>query len=212
MITVTYAGPEGDLPTIEEVKRHKCAFMERVRRRYPEATGVVKLEFDSGGEREYHPHWHVVLTNIGHVPKDAVNRWWCEIVGPAWGSKNATRVEALRSKRGAIHYVAKYVAKDSGGLVHRAYPHSDLPVSEGDQRVHTGRLWSIFNRDVFKSLFAVLVSVSLLAGAWFFDFKRAARHVWPGVNDHARAGFTLYTDNPHRWLELALFYASEVGV
>ena len=30
--------------------------------------------------------------------------------------------------------------------------------------------------------------------------------MWSLVNDHAWAGFTLFRDNPERWLELALVY------
>jgi hypothetical protein len=112
-----------------------------------------------------------------------------------------------------VSYVSKYAAKESGGLVHVAYPHAGIDEETGevvgdineDGLVWTGRVWFIHNRDCLP--FADLVELSIILGPWFFDLKRDARKVWSLVNDHAWAGFTVFRGNPERWLELALYYA-----
>lgn len=204
MITLTYAGPEDDLPTIEQTKRDKRAFVERVRRRFPQASAILRLEFESSGARDYHPHWHLLFFGLPYVDKSVINAWWAEIVGPSWSSESATRIEAVRSKRGAMAYAAKYCGKAGGGLVHGAYPHAGGGSEQVNEAglVHTGRVWSVFNRACLP--FADLITLEKVGGRWFYDFKRLARRRWAGVNDHAEAGFTLFVDDPERWLEAAL--------
>jgi hypothetical protein len=215
MLTLTYGGPEGALPTIEQTKAHKRAFVERLRRRFPQCSGILRLEFESSGVRDYHPHWHFLLFNLPYVPAEVINRWWSEIVGSRWSSEYSTRIEKVRSLRGVLHYAAKYVGKAGGGLVNAAYPHApSLVVSADgngvvvvgpDDPVHTGRLWSVFNRSAMP--WADLVTFAVARGGrggWFYDLKRMARRVWPGVNGLPWAGFTLFVDNPERWAELAL--------
>ena len=69
----------------------------------------------------------------------------------------------------------------------------------------SGRVWGAFNRDHLP--FAEVIELAIVRGRWFFNVKRGARRVWEGVNDHAWAGFSLFVDNPERWIELELHYA-----
>jgi hypothetical protein len=191
-LTLTYPGDEGDLPNPAQCKEHLRAFLERLRRRYPESSGVWRLQFDSGGRRDYHPHFHVILFNLPYVPKGEIQRWWGEVIG---ADRPFTRIESIRSWRGVMSYAASYVASASSGLDYIAYLHGDK---------WTGRVWGVFNRDFLP--YAELIPLSIVAGRWFFDLKRSGRRAWKGVNRGRWKGFTLFRENPQRWLELALYY------
>jgi hypothetical protein len=222
MVTLTYGGAESSLPTIEEAKDHKRAFVERLRRRFPGGSGIVRLEFDSSGARDYHPHWHFILFNVPWLDKVEVNRWWSDIVGPRWASRWSTRIEAVRTLRGVLYYAAKYAAKAGGGLVNAAYPHAVSRlvvdavtgeivewVEDPAELVHTGRVWSVWNRAHLP--YAARRVVHLARGGWFFDVKRAARGRWAGVNGLAWAGFALFCGDPGQWVEMAEVYAGAGG-
>jgi hypothetical protein len=203
-ITLTYPGEQGTLPSPQECKRHLWAFWKRIERRWPWVSGVWREQFDSGGERDYHPHFHLILFNLPWIDKAEILRWWCEITGR--DSENATRIEAIRTWRGVLSYAARYCAEpsgDDGGLVHLAY------LAEHFGSDCTGRVWGVFNRDNLP--FAEVVELAIIRGRWFFDLKRGARKVWERVNDHAWAGFSLFVENPERWVELALHYADGEG-
>jgi hypothetical protein len=200
LITLTYPGEQDSLPAPQEVKTNLQAFLKRIKRRFPLASSVWRLEFDSSGARDYHPHFHLIMFGLPWIDKKEILRWWCEITGRE--SDNATRVEAIRSRRGMMAYAAKYCAKRSdgdSGLVHLTY------LDEHFGSDCTGRVWGVFNRACLP--FAERVEVSIIKGPWFHDLKRGARKVWERVNDHAWAGFSLFVDNSERWLELALYYA-----
>jgi hypothetical protein len=212
-LTLTYPGAEEELPTPQDAKAHLRAFLERIRRRYPEASGVWRLEFDSEGVRDYHPHFHLILFRLPFIDKRVIQRWWRSVIGCEW-ARPFTRVEAVRSWRGVMSYASKYVCSEAGGLDHDAYPHAGIDSETGEivgdvavesGRVHTGRVWGVFNRGELP--YAELREYVMSVGDWFFDLKRSARCKWEGVNGYGWAGFTLFVEEPDQWVELARFYA-----
>jgi hypothetical protein len=210
--TGTYAGLQEDLPTPQQMERHRRAFAERLRRRFPRVWAFWRKEFNSSGEREYHPHLHALLFNLPGGVKDTLDRWWSEIVGEEWYSSASCSLEWVRTRNGATWYLAKYCAKGAAGLVYSSNLHGELVVdgvqlSDGDA-IPTGRVWGIHNREAYQAAQAPEVAVEVVAGPWLVDFKRLARHKWAGVNGNGWAGFSLYVENGERWLELALSCAS----
>jgi hypothetical protein len=148
---------------------------------------------DSSGERPYHPHFHVLFFGLPYVSKDTIKQWWGEVIGR---DKPITRIEAIRSWRGVMSYAARYVSAATAASVldSLAYLHgSDV----------TGRVWAVFNRSCLP--FGKLIKLSFGSHPWFHGLKRAARRYFAGVNGYRNQGFTLFTDNPERWLELLLF-------
>ena len=210
-ITVTYPGPEADLPTVDQVKDHGRAFRERLRRAFPKASAVIRLQFDSAGARDYHPHFHFVAFGLPYVDKDWLEATWADVIGADPG--NATQIRALWSMRQALAYVSDYVASEGGGLVHLAYPHAGIDEETGEVvgdvneegLVWIGRVWFEHNKAYLP--YADLIQLSIILDSWFYDLKRDARKVWSLVNDHAWAGFSLFVEEPERWIELALYYA-----
>jgi hypothetical protein len=65
-----------------------------------------KVEFDSSGNRDYNPHFHVLL-NSWYIPKSEIDRCW------TFGS--ITWIQGIYSNRMAQKYVSKYFSKKSDG-------------------------------------------------------------------------------------------------
>ena len=123
-ITLTY--PQ-EFPDPSLLKEHRRRFVERLRRRFPKASSVYRLEFQKRGA----PHWHFLWFGLPFLPKLDLQRIWMgcivECLSPEqalalerW-EKNGivperhlrpfTRIEAIQSWRKAIYYVSKYMAK-----------------------------------------------------------------------------------------------------
>jgi hypothetical protein len=192
-VTLTYAGPEADLPAPEVVKRDLDVFLKRVRRKFPDVSGVWRFEWDSKGERDYHPHLHLILFGVAYWDKSDLRRAWNEVSGNPVGSPS-TDVSGLRSWRGVIHYAAKYVGKPTASLVSPSYL--------------TGRVWGVFNREKLPQGETWSMTVKSGVGRWFYDLRRLARRVWDGVNDGRYQGFTLYVDDPGQWVRALLWSLS----
>ena len=186
-ITLTFPGPA--LPSPAQAKAALFAFLKRLGRRYPGLSCVWRFEWESSGERDYHPHFHLLVFGADFIPKEEVTRLWGEILGveALW----ATRVERVRSFRGVMSYAAKYLGK--AGLVYDAY----LSAQYGS----LGRVWGVWGRE--RLPFAVLVVVKVAWGRWFWTWKRYARRYFRRVVPGA-AGFFLLIRNPERWLKLLL--------
>ncbi len=184
-----------DLPSPDAAKADLRAFLERIRRRFPDVSGVWRLQFDSSGSRPYHPHFHLILFGLPYIHKDTIRDWWGSVIGR---ESPITRIESIRSWRGVISYAARYVSAATAASVldNLAYLHGSSV---------TGRVWGCFNRDSLP--FGKLIALGFDDCPWFYNLKRAARRYFSGVNGYRRQGFTLFSDNPGRWLELLLYLA-----
>lgn len=135
--TLTY--PE-NFPTVEKAKRDLKIFIQRLKRKYPQAGMIWKLEPQERGA----PHYHSMIWG---VPERELLLWtvdnWFEIAGDGdpnhWkfhmgmlkGSKPC--VSKVRSFRGVWSYAAKYLGKT-------------FEVAEWGQK-WTGRYWGVINRE-----------------------------------------------------------------
>ena len=123
-ITLTYPR---QYPDVKTAKQHLDKFRKRLRRRFPKACGVWKLELQKRGA----PHFHLMMFQLPKVKKEIISQMWAECVGfeyldysPNSLTKNSdgtfsgrnpmTRIEEIRSLRGVASYIAKYIAKQDG--------------------------------------------------------------------------------------------------
>jgi len=106
----------------KEYKRHLKAWVLRLRRAYPDASVIWRLEYQKRGA----PHYHVLVFGIPFLPIEWVSSSWFEVVGSGDVRHLAagTQVARVLTWRGASYYCAKYLGK----------------VQSGDG-IPTGRIW-----------------------------------------------------------------------
>ena len=232
-ISLTYPDP---VPTPAEVKRDLAVFWKRLVR-FAVAAGVDGLsavwrfEWDSSGERNYNPHLHLIVFGLPFLPKDQLKQMWAEVIGrdDPW-----TRIELIKSWRGVLSYVSKYIAKvtpspyesfvvdpdtgevTAGGVAVDGVGSSTLANLAGlpsgfPDPWRPGRLWGFLGREFlpWADLVAEVYTLARASWKWFYDLRRAVRKVFAGISRRRAArGFFLFTEYPSRWLELAAFYSA----
>lgn len=147
-VTLTYPATWPDDPATW--KRHLEAFAKRVRRRYPGAAIVWRLE----PQRRGAPHFHLLVFGVRYLdPRGEVAAWWNAILdGGADHLAAGTRVERVQSWRGVMHYASKYLAKHGDG--------------EGFEGV--GRHWGVIGREALPVNWRVYLVP-------FFEVRRVLR-------------------------------------
>ena len=131
-ITLTYPSSWPSDP--KDWKRHLDNFRRQLFRLYPGAALVWKLEAQKRGA----PHFHCLLYGIYEIQPGFlswVSETWFRVVGSGDEKhlRAGTRVEYLRSHRGAMSYAAKYMDKTV----------EELPEEWGKP----GRFWGVCGRD-----------------------------------------------------------------
>lgn len=181
-ITLTY--PD-EFPGPRTAYAHLRAYLERFRYHYPQASAVWRLEYQERGA----PHFHILFYNLPFLDRSEWHGWWARIVD-AYVDDNEPRVsiEVVRSRRGIMYYVSKYIAKsdvDEDGnisyFIHLTYPHK-------------GRFWGIHNKHALpwaERLYIVLRGVPAQA---FDAMKQVLAREWSGINSWDGKGATLFTD------------------
>ena len=214
-------------------KKHLRAFLERLRRCSPDASGIWRVEGQSRGA----PHFHLLLFNLKYIPKEDISSWWAEIVGtdfldyknPISPRAPFTRIEAITNPSKVMRYVSKYVAKmpeknlsepaaasdferrgaAAGGFNYVPYLHEPCPNPAFSE--WSGRHWGIFNKD--KIPFAEAITIVLDMSSQevekaFFSFRRSMKTAFKNARFTRKyAGMTLlFRQNSRRWHELFLYY------
>lgn len=115
-----------------EWKRHLHNFRRELNRHIPGMCAVWRLE----PQKREAPHFHLLVWG-GWVHMKWLAKTWYRIVGSG-DEKNlraGTSVTAMKSRRGAMWYTAKYLAKVEKGGEKQVF---DLPV---------GRYWGVWNKE-----------------------------------------------------------------
>jgi hypothetical protein len=194
-VTVTYPDP---VPGPGRCHRDLDVFCKRLERRFPDAAIVWVYEIESSGQRDYHPHFHLLIFNLTYLAHVWIERAWAETIGV----KGWVWVEWVSVGKG-LRYVAKYLSKEcqQASLDYVTY------LTGGPW---TGRMWGVRNRANLP--LAELRRVVFVFDRWFFVLKRDARRVYRNPwdkGDNRYAGFSLcFRRNPYRWLDLGKFYQS----
>lgn len=200
-VTLTYPA---QFPSTEQAKQHLRAFLERIRRLAPDASGIWRLEYQERGA----PHFHLILFNLPYIPKRELTAMWGAIVGlQFWDNSQAlprppmTRIEAIRQPRKAMAYVSKYVAKhdDSGS----SSGFNDVPY------LHAGRWWGVFNREKMQFAELLVLQISATVNSMeqvLFQYKRLMAKKWYRANRYGRhRGASLFVDYVDCWHDAFLW-------
>jgi DNA-directed RNA polymerase subunit RPC12/RpoP len=162
---------------------------------------VWRKGLDSAGARAVNPHLHLIVWGCGGITREWVLRAWREVTGRL--ETTQVDVDAVRDRRQALRYVARYSSRDERG---RALDYVTYSAESGS----VGRFWGVFNRRGLPV--AVKVEVLMECGAAFYRLKRSARRVWRGVNRCGYCGFRLFVGEAGVWAALGVWYASDGAV
>lgn len=182
-ITLTY--PQR-FPSGSDAKKHLRALFERLRRRYPKSSAMWRLEYQKRGA----PHFHLIFFNLPFLPFKTLRTWWSEIISDYVDDDQPfVRIELIRSARGAMYYVSKYVAKvtDDGLFNILTYPHA-------------GRWWGVFNKDYLPWATRQIIRITMSNYRRLDAVKLLMRSVWAGLPPDRGKGAVIYTDKSYLML------------
>ena len=162
-ITLTYVDNVCDY---KKAKRDLKVMLQRIARMKPECSGIWKMEIQKRGAI----HFHIILFNAGFIDVGTLQSMWCEVTGE--NANNSLDLEIIRSKRGVIYYVTKYMCK---GENTRGEDRSEEEKSLGDdggvglsiphtRPTGTGRWWGVHNRKGLPMARRVVVEIDLCQG------------------------------------------------
>lgn len=177
-VTLTYPG---EYPASSRVwKRDLNVLAGRLYRASRGRLGLLwKLEPQERGA----PHYHVFAYGVVNLRR--FQQWlslaWYEVVGSGDPRhlRAGTRVEVLRSHRGAMAYAAKYMTK----------------LIEGGGWDEPGRYWGIINRDAIPWGEVLIADIST---AFAHRLKRWLRRS-TGYKHISSLGQTFWVDSPESW-------------
>lgn len=184
-VTLTYPGEYPDDPA--EWKRHLATWGKRLVRYDKSLSAIWRLEPQKRGA----PHYHLLIYSEDgkkpFVPKEWIAESWSKVLGDYSSEdhlKAGTRVESLKSYRGAAFYTAKYCAKlpEDG----------DFPESWD----RAGRLWGSFNKKCLPlaKQHEMFLHSELEQGAVLFAMKDAYRgsFVEKKVKEYTKEGMDIH--------------------
>lgn len=150
-VTLTY--PDGYFEHVnnpERWKRDIDTLAKRLEDTFPGVGGAWRLELKSrkSGAHigEYFPHFHMLLWGVRPNKIYEFREWleaaWHEVNGAQDANYrgNGTKVEQLRTQRGVMSYVSKYVAKEDKEQLGR--------LMSSETGLHVGRWWGFVRREV----------------------------------------------------------------
>jgi hypothetical protein len=123
--TLTYPDEYTNTLDGKEIKeKHLKNFWKRLKYEYPETSCIWKLEYQTrkSGEHigELYPHFHLLVWGLYTVDieeiRNLVAQAWWEVCGELSADhlKAGSRVERIRSYRGTMYYISKYMGKEEG--------------------------------------------------------------------------------------------------
>jgi len=179
-VTLTY--PER-YPDPNKAKDHLRAFFERIRRRYPDSSGIWRMEFQERGA----PHFHILFCELPFVPFSELRRWWTEIIREfVDGHLPRVRIEQIKSRRGAFYYCAKYCAKMGG--------EGFIPLSLSSTHICTvGRFWGVFNRTKLPYAERLYAIVEIITPVGFADAKLMLNELSPELYPNKYRGKVVFS-------------------
>lgn len=132
-ITLTFKG----YPSNAEAKRCLHAFLQVLGRKFPEASCVWRMEYQKRGSI----HFHLLAFNLPFWSWEEILSVWKRIT-----HQDVARVDVrlVRSRRGVMSYVSKYIAKvdKKNGSTFFISP----PYLHGGRKWKKGRFWGYHNK------------------------------------------------------------------
>lgn len=179
-ITLTYKG----YPSNAQAKANIHAFMSYLHRFAPKASAVWRLEYQARGAI----HFHLLAFNLPYWPQKELQKTWSKITGEG---HSRVDIRLVRSRRGVMHYVAKYIGK-----VERVIKKTSLvfvPYLHRLRKWRKGRFWGYHNKKALP--LGEKVAGVLIEGQ---GIKQLAKAAWEIIGYNTRFGslsFHLFVDH-----------------
>lgn len=183
-LTLTYPL---DYPHPQQAKNHHRALLERIRRRWPQASAIWRLEFQQRGA----PHFHYLFFNLPWLPFKVLRRWWAEIIDHDQSEPLFVRIEAVKSKRGVMYYASKYMSKTDGDA------DGGSALFNYVTYLHAGRVWGIFNKAFIPFAELVKAAIKQVTPVAFDEIKVFLAKFWSGIDIRAPGGATVFTEQAY---------------
>jgi len=163
-------------------KQHLRAFLERVRRKFPKASGIWRIEYQKRGA----VHFHFIFFNLPFWKADEIRTAWSEIIEEG---NPRIHITTCRSRRQTTYYMSKYVAKVASKA---SVSLSNVPY------LHVGRHWGYFNKAGIPM--ATLIIYEVLGDLKaFWDLRRAIDRYYPKRKKSYAGGAMLFVKNAEEW-------------
>lgn len=167
-------------------------FVERFRRQFPDGSAVWRKERQERGAW----HYHLMIFGTGYWKQDELLAAWRECCGVHGGG---ARIEAIRTQRGVMSYVSKYIAK--------TVPDNEVSlfINSPYSHANTGKHWGYINRKALPMAQKMVFEVQNESLAYYI------RHGMRGITriNHLMSGFCGFAllDNASE----AWFYAAQLA-
>jgi len=191
-LTLTYPARYPDPRT---AKNHLRALLERFRRRYPNASGLWRLEAQERGA----PHFHLLMFDLPFVPFWTLKHWWAEIVADyVDATLPFVRIEYCDNVRKVSRYIAKYCAKVEPG---KSFFNNGSYLHAGPG---PGRYWGVFAGHNLPFARSYYVTFETIDPTGLRDILEVFTLAWPGVDPTWPHGVQVFAEDAYRLFQLAL--------
>lgn len=171
-------------PTNAQAKRCLHAFLANLARTFPNASAVWRMEYQARGAI----HFHLLCFDLPYWEWKEILATWKRITG-----QNVARIDVrlVRSRKGVMSYVSKYIAKVAEKGLKTFFIHP--PYLHGYRRWRKGRFWGYHNKKglpLGEKVMGVLTNSKVI--------KRLANAAWEIIGSENRFGsisFHLFHDN-----------------
>lgn len=179
-MTLTFRG----YPSNAEAKRCLHAFVAVLSRSYPQASAVWRMEYQKRGS----VHFHLLVFNLPYWDWKEILATWKRITGQAVARID---VRLVKSRRGVMFYVSKYIAKVAKGIGKTFFIFA--PYLHAGRKWRKGRFWGYHNKK--------LLPVGELVTGVLTDrkaIKRLSNAAWQIIgteNRYNSLSFHLFSDH-----------------
>lgn len=178
-MTLTFKG----YPSNVQAKRALHSFLSQISRSFPQSSAVWRMEYQKRGS----VHFHLLCFDMPYWDWKEVLSTWKRITGQ---SVARVDIRLVRSRRGVMSYVSKYIAKVDGKSGKAFF--IQVPYLHGRRKWRKGRFWGYHNKKCLplgQKLEGILVKDNLI--------KRLSNAAWEIIGTETRynsVSFNLFTD------------------
>lgn len=130
-VTLTFSS----IPEQEFAYKSLRKFFERLRRRFKNVCAIWRKEYQERGSI----HYHIIFFGLPFIPQRELQQCWEACTGE---NRSIVHVTLLKSKKHALLYVSKYIAKVEDGESTTSL--DSVPYPHDEKKPPVGRFWGYY--------------------------------------------------------------------